>query len=249
MNIINIFICILITIFIFYIVNLYYKKEKLDVAVIVEPRKDNMLIKVLHNFLEFLPKYTQIHIFHGTDNEEFIFQHFHSEIGSNKIILTNLNKKNLNINEYNQLLTSEKFYNSINGENILIFQMDTCLCSNPKYKIEDFLIYDYVGAPWIDRRYVNKVGNGGLSLRKKSKILKHIRYYKYDFTKEPEDLYFSKSDILYFPSTLKASYFSTEHLLNPYSIGVHKGNKTLKEKDQYILEKTCPEFKKILKSN
>jgi hypothetical protein len=45
--------------------------------------------------------------------------------------------------------------------------MDTIICSNNKEKINDFLEYDYVGAhfKWIN----NRIGNGGLSLRKKVK--------------------------------------------------------------------------------
>lgn len=254
MNILLIFILLLIIFFIVYYLNFISKKEKLDVAVIVEPRKNILLIKVLKNYLKLLPDYTQIHIFHGIDNEKYILHHFHNEIAKRKIILTNLNKKNLSIREYNLLLTSKNFYNKINGENILIFQMDTCLCSNPKYKIEDFLRYDYVGAPWINKKYVNQVGNGGLSLRKKSKILEHINIYKFDPDLKtddsdlyPEDLYFSKSHILNFPSPELASYFSTEKVLNPYSIGTHKAYETLNHWQQKKLEMSCPEFKEIFK--
>lgn len=236
-------IIVLCFILIFYFVN-KKNQQKLDVAVIVEPRKDPTLIKVLHNFIELLPKNTKIHIFHGTQNEKYILEHFNNEIINGKIILTNLNVKNLTINDYNLLLTSKHFYNNINGENILIFQMDTCLCSNSKYKIEDFLMYDYVGAPWIDKRFVNKVGNGGLSLRKKSKILRHIEKYPYD-PKEPEDKYFSNSNILIFPSVEKASYFATEHLFNPYSIGLHKPYELLNNKKKEIIRITCPEYKKV----
>ena len=220
-------------------------KQKLDVAVIVEPRKDPILIKVLNNYLELLPKNTKIQIFHGTNNEKFIWDNFHNYIKSNKIIMTNLYRKNLTINDYNLLLTSKNFYNKIEGENILIFQMDTCLCSNSKYKIEDFLNYDYVGAPWVDNNFINKIGNGGLSFRKKSKILNHINTYHYDPTREPEDKYFSNSYILKFPSVEKASYFSTEHLFNPYSIGLHKPYELLNNYQKTIIRQTCPEYQKV----
>lgn len=235
------FIFLLLIILYFFTNNL---KQRLDVAVIVEPRKDPILIKVINNYLELLPKYTKIQIFHGTNNEKFIFDNFHNYIKSNKIIMTNLYKKNLTINDYNLLLTSKDFYNNINGENILIFQMDTCLCSNSKFKLEDFLNYDYVGAPWIDKNIINKVGNGGLSFRKKIKILKHLDTYKYN-PKEPEDIYFSKSNILKFPSTEKASYFATEHLFNPYSIGLHKPYELLDDSKKKIIRQTCPEYQKV----
>jgi hypothetical protein len=50
----------------------------------------------------------------------------------------------------------------------LIFQLDTLLSEQYKNNIYNFLDYDYVGAPWA---FNHKVGNGGLSLRKKSKML------------------------------------------------------------------------------
>ncbi len=244
MDIIIILFLILLIIILFYS-NINFNKQKLDVAVIVEPRKDPILLKVIDNYLQLLPENTKIQIFHGTNNEKFIWNKFHNQIKSNKIIMTNLYKKNLTINDYNLLLTSKNFYNMINGENILIFQMDTCLCSNSKYKLEDFLNYDYVGAPWIDKRFVNKIGNGGLSFRKKSKILKHIDTYYYDPKKEPEDKYFSNSNILKFPSIEKASYFSTEHLFNPYSIGLHKPYELLNNEKKEIIRQTCPEYQKV----
>ncbi len=266
MNIIIIIIIIIFILLIFYILNTrshiqLFRKQKLDVAVIVEPRKDELLIKVIHNYLKLLPKNTKIQIFHGLNNEKFLLDNFSQEIFNNKIILTKLNRTNLTIKDYNFLLTSKDFYNRINGENILIFQMDTCLCSNTKYKIEDFLIYDYVGAPFINQEYMkyeynnkiykvkldNKIGNGGLSLRKKSKILQYLNESKYNG--EPEDIYFSLNKKFKFPSIETASNFSTENLFNPYSYGVHQGHKTLSKNNIKILSQTCPEFKIFLNKN
>ena len=50
--------------------------------------------------------------------------------------------------------------------------------------INDFLEYDYVGAPWIITAYTftkncSYIGNGGFSLRRKSKIAKSP--YKFTF--------------------------------------------------------------------
>ena len=234
-------------------------KRKLDVAVIVEPRKDKMLIKVIKNYLKLLPNETKIQIFHGTKNKKFINKYFKKEIDSNKICLSNLKIKNLNIKEYNRLLTSEDFYNKINGENILIFQMDTGLCSKTDNKIEDFLEYDYVGAPWSNQETVfyndlednvkeytlkNKVGNGGLSFRKKSQIIKFIKEKKYDG--EPEDVYFSKSKFFKYPNVDVASKFSTEFLLNEKSYGYHAAFKVLNNEEKVIFGESCPEFNMFL---
>lgn len=248
---------ILLILILLYIINYYlsnnenFYNEKLDAAIIVEPRKNPMLIKVLKNFLKLLPKNTIIYIFHGTDNEKYIYEYFYKQINNGKIILIRLNKKNLTIKDYNLLLVSKKFYNMIKGENLLIFQMDTCLCSNTKYKFQDFFMYDYVGAPWMKnnlniKNVKNKVGNGGLSLRKKSSILKHIDNHTYKG--EPEDVYFAKSNTLKFPSIEKAAEFSTEHLLNPYSMGFHKPDVHLSESNKKIVRNICPEFQEVFES-
>lgn len=252
---------ILVVFSIFYVINIYFTKlkkinnQKLDTAVIIEPRKDILLIKIINIYLKLLPPNTKIHIFHGIDNEKFILDNFSREIFNNKIIMTNMKVKNLTIYQYNLLLTSIDFYNKINGENILIFQMDTCICSKSLFKIEDFLDYDYVGSPWINQnsltyrnlnhkitkeKLVNKVGNGGLSFRKKSKMIEHIKTHTYNG--EPEDVYFSKSKILKFPSINVASNFSSEYLVNPNSYGIHRSHKIVNKDKINILRESCPEF-------
>ena len=75
---------------------------------------------------------------------------------------TNLNVDNLSIKEYNKLLTSVWFYEQLLSKKFLLFQTDSCLL---KDGIEDFLEFDYIGAPWPHLR--NQIGNGGFSLRDK----------------------------------------------------------------------------------
>lgn len=95
-----------------------------------------------------------------------------------------------NINGYNQLMLSSKFYKSFsNYTYILIYQLDA-------YVFNDDLAnwcskdYDYIGAPWRDvlvdyqrGRIDFGVGNGGLSLRKVSSFIKVLKSWHriYDF--------------------------------------------------------------------
>jgi len=95
-----------------------------------------------------------------------------------------------NINGYNQLMLSLKFYKSFsNYEYILIYQLDS-------FVFKDDLAYwcnkgyDYIGAPWKDvlvdyqRGKIDfGVGNGGLSLRKVSSFIKVLKSWHtiYDF--------------------------------------------------------------------
>jgi hypothetical protein len=70
------------------------------------------------------------------------------------------------IRGYNKLLKSKNFWNKIKEENVLIFQEDSRLL---REGIEDFYEYDYIGATWD---FYPFVGNGGLSFRHKSAMLK-----------------------------------------------------------------------------
>lgn len=63
------------------------------------------------------------------------------------------------LGQYNRLLTSERFWNTIKAEKCLIFQHDTGIL---KDNLLDFAEWDYVGAPW---KFQQHGGNGGLSWR------------------------------------------------------------------------------------
>jgi hypothetical protein len=228
---------------------LQYKKkdgftgERLDVAVIVEPREHEFLVPVVNNIIDNVPEYTKIQIFHGTKNLDYIKKHFDNLIKSNKIILTNLNVETLTINDYNLLLTSSDFWNKINKENILIFQTDSCMCSKSSNKIEEFLKYDYVGAPWKHLPDMNG-GNGGFSLRKKSKMLEIIS--KNNYNNENEDVYFSKYSTNT-PNRDLSKKFSVEGIYYDFPIGIHKPwvKNHLSKKDLNKLKQNCPEISSI----
>ena len=105
----------------------------------------------------------------------------------------------------------------------LIFQTDSISFEINKHLINNFLHYDYVGAPW-DHHPLNgqTVGNGGLSLRKKSKMLEIMD--KEGINNLPEDVYFSCTNKvpLFKPSTEEAKLFSVEELFNNTTFGCHK---------------------------
>ena len=127
---------------------------------------------------------------------------------SNKIKVIKTNFDNLFPSDYSRFLSGLNFWDLINGEKILIYQEDTCIFKN---NIDDFLQWDYIGAPWPENQNDNNhgVGNGGISLRSKSimrKIIvtKGIMETNYNTstlnyientnsTVPPEDVYFTKN--------------------------------------------------------
>lgn len=76
----------------------------------------------------------------------------------------------MNYTGYSLLLESPEFWDLVLGEKVLTFEPDTWVCKDAGEKLQTWLQYDYVGAPW--NHYVKGcpggVGNGGFSLRTRS---------------------------------------------------------------------------------
>ena len=193
-----------------------------NIMVIVEPRKHPHLKAVLKNMVYHLP-YWGLHIFHGTENEQFILDIIGKD---HKVTLTNLQTDNLILNDYNNLLTSSNFWKQIKGEKVLIFQTDVLLRKN---NIEGFLDYDYIGSPWDPlnpciKHTTTQVGNGGFSLRSRVKSKKICE--KYTRENINEDVFFShymtieKNNL---PDVTTAGRFSVgQETIEKNPLGLHK---------------------------
>ena len=204
-------------------------------AIIVEPRKHAAMEFVLKNFLENLDARWNFMLFHGTENKQWlekILTKFPEE--SQRITLVNLGIANMDIHGYNKLIATESFIQQIPTETFLIFQTDTMISSAGKDLVYDFMEYDYVGAPWPKSplRESCNVGNGGLSLRKKSKMLETIRSRTYPF-QSPEDLFYCINHTVpvYKPTWEKAKLFSIESIYSPRTFGLHKAWKHMRVED------------------
>jgi len=219
-------------------------------AVIIEPRKHNALEFVLENFVENLSRDWDFIIFHGNLNEDYIVKILNSNSilkkNLDRIKLINLNVDNLTINEYSNLLVSKDFYKDIPTEIFLIFQTDSIICKGNKNLINKFLEYDYAGAPWPDK----VVGNGGMSLRRKSKMIEIMEGCPY--SNQPEDIYFSKAcpEITRsVPDFEDAKEFSIETVFNDKSFGVHKPWPYLKDHDYTNVVNACDGLDKLRELN
>ena len=215
-------------------------------AIIVEPRKHKALHYVLQNFLENLDNNWNIIVFHGNLNKEYIENIINNHLGKykNRIKLKSLNVDNLSIDDYNKLFKNKEFYENIPSEIFLVFQTDTLINPRNKNSINNFLQYDYVGAPWKNNN--NKlVGNGGLSLRKKSKMIEIIDNYNNSFCMN-EDVFFSNSCPIVkmnIPNSDEARKFSSEQIWDPESFGIHKAWAST---DISTIKKTFPEVETLV---
>ena len=142
--------------------------------------------------------------------------------------------------EYSKLLMTVDFWKLFYGETILIHQEDSYIFHN---NINEFLKYDYIGAPWPAHQDDNDygVGNGGFSLRTKSKMLEVIKKVSINditlgtYTKNyinhtksntiPEDVYFSQALINYKIGNVSrrqvANKFSQETQFSKHPLGGH----------------------------
>ena len=160
---------------------------------------------------------------------------------SSKINIIKIHVDNMTQSEYSKFLTTMEFWNLLKGEKVLIYQEDSIIFKN---NIQEFIEYDFVGAPFLksNNDTPNCVGNGGLSLRTRSKMieviskfsakeykyntstLEYMNYVNLDFP--PEDVYFSKCMQEQFIGIVAnwdvANNFSSEIVFNKNSFGGHK---------------------------
>ena len=218
----------------FDISNNYFNKISIDTdkfCVIVEPRIHANLILVIKNFMFLLQnKNWGLIIFHSSKNINYLKTNLD---GIKNIIFINVTEDNLTIGQYNQLFYSTKFWNILKSYNCkysLIFQTDTLLLND---NIDDFINYDYIGAPWSKDLQWKKnifenvhIGNGGLSLRNVDKMIKILETYPNNILMSSnEDCYFSYfclNEKYNIPSIEVAMKFSIETIYYENPCGIHK---------------------------
>jgi hypothetical protein len=216
-------------------------------AVIIEPREHKALAFVLRNFLENLSDDWKFVIFHGNRNKTFIenilqtdLKKFHHRIYR----LIQLDVDNLTYDQYNAICKNPNFYKCIDTELLLIFQTDTIILN--KEILNDFLEYDYVGAPWRN----GVVGNGGLSLRRRDKMMEVCEKIPPSLI-DHEDDYFSYQSVITLKKPLfqDAQRFSVETVFHKKSFGVHAPWKYLNEYDLGYLINRYPDLVKLIELN
>jgi hypothetical protein len=157
-------------------------------AVIIEPRKHDLLIETINNVAGYLGVSWNMHVITHDSNNDWLKAQFPA------INIINIESHSINSSEYDKLLMSESFWNLFKEENILIFQTDSCIM-NSNVNIHNFLHYPFIGGTYFyytiskpnnnsDEKIIIHINNspsvvfsinGGFSLRQKSKMLECVR--------------------------------------------------------------------------
>jgi hypothetical protein len=157
-----------------------FYEDSNKVAIIVDPRYDDLMEAAIRQHMFFLNPYgwNLMVVSHASyadkiraDFPNCIF----SEIDESLIYYKDY-KPNITIDSYNRTFLSPQFWLAIPAENIFVFQKDCFM-----YKMFDakFLEYDFVGARSVLFEYENHIQylviNGGFSLRKKTAMIKCLK--------------------------------------------------------------------------
>ena len=227
-------------------------QQSSKLAVIVEPRADPFLVQIVNHYLDTLPTDWRVQIFHGDLNKTLLAPFTKYP----RVKLTHLPITNLTREEYSRLLLFPEFYQSCSGQHLLFFQLDTCL--NPKHvnKLNNYLQYDYVGAPWKKMRSLLNpskflhIGNGGLSLRRRQTMIKATSLLELPRHRElighHEDqvicsiLYSRLLSNVKLPPINLAREFSVESIPHPDPIGVHQAWKFIDQSDFAQMRRNNP---------
>jgi hypothetical protein len=189
-------------------------------ALIVEPRISNDFEVVVKTVMYYLNENNSdikwgLQIFHGLDNFDSLKNKF---TNWDNVIYKNTGVCDFNKLDYNSYFKSYNFWKEVIGKKVLTFQLDSILIRNG---IDEFLKYDYIGAPWIKSKENSFVGNGGLSLRTVEKM-REISKKNTDLEPKWEDIFFVKhlknNEIADMET---ASKFSVEDIYHSNPLGVH----------------------------
>ena len=234
--------------------NKYYE------AVLIEYRCFIHLEFIIRNAIIKLGSNWSFTIICGNLNYDFIINLCLNISENIKIIKTEYD--NLDQSSYSKLLASIDFWHLFKGEKILIYQEDSCIF---KSNINDFINWDYIGAPWPKNQTDNSigVGNGGFSLRTKKCMIDVINKISIKDTifnsstleyinntgmsVGPEDVYFSLNMITYNIGKVadrhSASKFSIESVYNSDSLGGHNFWLCNKNWEKKLYENIVIQFK------
>ncbi|KAJ6446671.1 putative xylanase 3 [Purpureocillium lavendulum] len=170
-------------------------------ALLVEDRPQKILAPVLLHFIGVLPPSWPL-LFLGSPASLAALNasaaaRAHVRTGKLSLAPIPANMSTAGQEMVSRFLTSRWLYETaVAAEWLLVFQTDATLCANSRLDMDRFVGLDWVGAPWTpDARWG---GNGGLSLRRVSRIVEVLRNQQRREDSEPEDVWLSER-LAHFP--------------------------------------------------
>lgn len=165
------------------------------VALLIENRPDPILAPLMLHFISVVPPDWRFRFMGSPESVEHINKSMaiREQVNLGKLDLTYIpsNMSTAGQEMISRFLTTRWLYETVlqPAENLLIFQTDSILCANNKHNLNDYLEYDWIGAPWDPNGQYG--GNGGLSLRRVSAIVDVLRNQERAEGSEPEDVWLS----------------------------------------------------------
>lgn len=166
------------------------------VALLIENRSNPILSPLLLHFMSVVPPDWRFRFMGSVESVKHInsSRAIRDAVDSGKLDLTYIpaNMTTGSQEEISTFLTTLWLYETVlqPAEWLLVFQTDSMLCSNSRQSLNNWLDYDWVGAPWNPNGRFG--GNGGLSLRRVSRIIDVLRNQKRIPGTEPEDVWLTE---------------------------------------------------------
>jgi hypothetical protein len=194
-------------------------------AVFVDDRRHPYLEYTLRNVMHFLGPEWGLQLFVWPENRSYV----ESIVKEWETVhITEMEYEGFEIDVVDDTKRREQFWEKIKGEKQLFFDIDSLLC---KRFPEEFLTYDYIGAPWLESYAVSpvcRIGSGGLSIRSKKAMLdistsSNIR----PVIIAKEDIFYSvnmqlRKERYSIPTIDIAERFAVEGVFYPTPFGLHK---------------------------
>ncbi|KAK1971539.1 hypothetical protein LY78DRAFT_89270 [Colletotrichum sublineola] len=166
------------------------------VALLIENRPNPILAPLMLHFISVVPPDWRFRFMGSVESVKSINQSvaIREQVAAGKLDLTYIptNMSTAGQEMISRYLTNLWLYETVlqPAEWLLVFQTDSILCANSKRNINDYLEYDWIGAPWNPGGRWG--GNGGLSIRRVSAMIDILRYQQRVDNSEPEDVWLAE---------------------------------------------------------
>ncbi|KAJ3181419.1 hypothetical protein HDU87_001025 [Geranomyces variabilis] len=205
--------------------------NKTKIALLIELRPERTLIPILLHYMATVPEDWPFMLMHSAEvvpllNRSSAVKKY---ITSGKLTAMQLPEtiKLKDRQDVSYFLTQNSTWHLLPepAEHIFFFQLDAMICSNSEQSVDDYLHFDYIGAPWPHAPQL-RGGNGGFSMRRKSRLLRCLRHRTWHRGEDSEDVFYSYC-LSSFPDAVMPSFnqqkeFAIERVDSPRYLGLHK---------------------------